>query len=425
MGVSSTQAPGTYSAGTPIPITVTFGEPVTVTGMPQLALNAGGSAAANYTGGSGTSTLTFTYTVAAGQNTSDLDYASTAALGLNDGSVQDVLGNPAVLTLPAMGSDGLATRNIVVATTTVTGVSPSAGPLAGGTTVTITGMNLAQATRVFFGAKAARIKSDTATQIVALSPAGTAGTVDVKVVTAKGTSATSALDQFTYVAVPTVTGITLKSGPLTGSQVTITGTNLLGATVKFGTLAATIIPGGDTGTSIEVASPAEKAGTVNVTVTTAGGTSRISPADKFTYAAAPSIKKIKPASGPEKGGTLVRITGTNLLGATVYFGGVVATNVSDTAGAIVVESPASTIAGPVDVTLTTPSGATAPTALCQFTYTATTKSPVIINSGSIAPDVADLALAALMGQSSPSATIQRKTVDNLMASLLGGGPCVL
>ena len=65
--VSTTQATGIYTAGTAIPITVTFSEPVTVTGTPQLALNSGSGAAANYSSGSGTATLTFIYTVAAGQ----------------------------------------------------------------------------------------------------------------------------------------------------------------------------------------------------------------------------------------------------------------------------------------------------------------------------------------------------------------------
>ena len=91
-GVSSL-ASGAYGAGTAIPITVTFNEAVTVTGTPQLALNAGSGATANYTGGSGTSTLTFTYTVAAGQSSSDLDYASTAALTLNGGTIKYTAGS--------------------------------------------------------------------------------------------------------------------------------------------------------------------------------------------------------------------------------------------------------------------------------------------------------------------------------------------
>ena len=62
-GVSSTTANGSYTAGTTIPITVTFSASVTVTGTPQLALNSGGTA--SYASGSGSTTLTFNYLVAA------------------------------------------------------------------------------------------------------------------------------------------------------------------------------------------------------------------------------------------------------------------------------------------------------------------------------------------------------------------------
>ena len=62
-----------------------------MTGTPQLTLNDG--AVANYASGSGTTTLTFNYTVAAGQNTADLDYASTTALALNGGTIEQAAGN--------------------------------------------------------------------------------------------------------------------------------------------------------------------------------------------------------------------------------------------------------------------------------------------------------------------------------------------
>ena len=107
-GVSSTQATGVYVAGAVIPITVTFNEPVIVSGTPQLTLNDG--AVANYTSGSGTATLAFTYTVKAGDNASDLDYASTAAL---TGVIAD---GTADLTLPATGTDGLAAKKIIIDT---------------------------------------------------------------------------------------------------------------------------------------------------------------------------------------------------------------------------------------------------------------------------------------------------------------------
>ena len=65
--VTSTLADGSYKAGQVVPVTVTFNEPVTVTGTPQLTLSTGSPAttAVNYTSGSGSATLTFAYTVAA------------------------------------------------------------------------------------------------------------------------------------------------------------------------------------------------------------------------------------------------------------------------------------------------------------------------------------------------------------------------
>lgn len=89
----------------------------------------------------------------------------------------------------------------------VTAISPTSGPIAGGTSVTITGTNLAHATTVAFGSAHATITSNTGTQIVAVSPAHAAGVVDVKVTTAGGTSTTSASDQFTYVAAATISAV--------------------------------------------------------------------------------------------------------------------------------------------------------------------------------------------------------------------------
>ncbi len=137
---ASLQLSGFYTTGTTIPITLTFSHAVNVTGAPQLALDDGGTA--DYVSGSGTATLTFNYVVAAGQNTGDLDYASTSALSLNGGSILDAVGNVAALTLPATGADGLATQNIIVDTTppAVTAVSSTqpTGAYAAGSTIPIT-----------------------------------------------------------------------------------------------------------------------------------------------------------------------------------------------------------------------------------------------------------------------------------------------
>ena len=86
---------------------------------------------------------------------------------------------------------------IPAATPAVTSLSPSSGPETGGTSVTITGTNLTGATAVKFGVSNAVYSVNSATQIIAVAPAGT-GTVHVTVTTADGTSATTSADQFTY-----------------------------------------------------------------------------------------------------------------------------------------------------------------------------------------------------------------------------------
>jgi hypothetical protein len=81
----------------------------------------------------------------------------------------------------------------------VTAISPSSGTIDGGTTVTITGTNLAGATSVSFGGPAGRIISDSGTQITVVSPPGK-GTVYITVTTAAGTSAATAACEYTYAA---------------------------------------------------------------------------------------------------------------------------------------------------------------------------------------------------------------------------------
>lgn len=83
---------------------------------------------------------------------------------------------------------------------TVTSLSPTSGATTGGTTVTITGTGFLGATGVNFGTKSATnftVINDTT--VVATSPAGAAGPVNVTVTNPAGTSATSSSDVFTYV----------------------------------------------------------------------------------------------------------------------------------------------------------------------------------------------------------------------------------
>ena len=166
----------------------------------------------------------------------------------------------------------------------VTLISPTSGPATGGTSVTITGSNLENATAVDFGtSNPGTVTADAPGSITVTSPSGS-GTPDVTVTTPGGTSATSANDVFTYIPAPTVTSLSPGGGPAAGgTSVTITGTNFTGETaVKFGTVAATGVVVNGAGTSISATSPAGT-GMVDVTVTTPGGTSATSTADHFIY----------------------------------------------------------------------------------------------------------------------------------------------
>ncbi len=172
---------------------------------------------------------------------------------------------------------------------TVTGLSVTSGSTAGGTSVTITGTGFSGVTGVKFGTVAGTgVVVNSTTSITVTSPAESAGTVDVTVSAAGGTSATNPPnDQFTFTAppAPTVTGLSVTSGSTAGgTSVTITGTGFSGVTgVKFGTVAGTGVVVNST-TSITVTSPAESAGTVDVTVSAAGGTSATNPPnDQFTF----------------------------------------------------------------------------------------------------------------------------------------------
>jgi hypothetical protein len=92
-GTGITGGNGDLNAGKAVTLTVTWSEAVNVAGgSPILSLNDGGTA--TYTGGSGTAALTFKYTVAPGQNTSDLVVSS---LNLNGATMQDGAGNNADL----------------------------------------------------------------------------------------------------------------------------------------------------------------------------------------------------------------------------------------------------------------------------------------------------------------------------------------
>ncbi|MGW2639061.1 IPT/TIG domain-containing protein, partial [Streptomyces sp. NPDC001348] len=176
----------------------------------------------------------------------------------------------------------------------VSSVSPSQGPASGGTTVTVTGSGFTGATAVRFGAASATsFTVVSSTQITAVSPPGN-GPVNVTVTTSQGTSSQSVPFTYLTVAAPTLTSLTPTQGPV-GTSVTLTGTNLTGATaVRFDGVAASSFTV-DSATQVTAVAPAHSAGASAVTVTTAGGTSN---SLTFTYLAVPALTGVSPAQGP-------------------------------------------------------------------------------------------------------------------------------
>ncbi len=193
---------------------------------------------------------------------------------------------------------------------TVTAVSPGSGPQQGGASVSITGLNLSEATSVHFGSSAAvTFTVNSPTSITATSPSGT-GTVDITVTTPSGTSAASAADRFTYVPPPVVTKVKPNKGPAAGgTSSTITGSDFTDATtVSFGALAASSFTV-NSPTSITAVAPAGTTGATDITVTTPSGTSAVGIHDVFKYEA-PTIASVSPGAGPVAGGTSVTVSGS-------------------------------------------------------------------------------------------------------------------
>jgi PGF-pre-PGF domain-containing protein len=249
----------------------------------------------------------------------------------------------------------------------VTTVSPSSGPLAGGTAVTITGTDFTGATAVTFEGT---------------PPAPAAITTLNGAILATSTT------------IPVINAIRFPSGPNcavigagAGAEIvyyeSISGNNLIGVTRGHAGTAAGIWMSGttvstpfqymrvDSATRITAISPPGPAGTVDITITFPLGTSRKTAADHFTYIPPPGITGISPSSGPTTGSTVVTITGTGFTGATaVTFGGTAAASYTiDTATQITATTPAHAT-GTIDVTVTTPNGISAITAADQFIYIA-------------------------------------------------------
>jgi len=102
---------------------------------------------------------------------------------------------------------------------TLAAVSPSSGPTAGGTFITVSGTNLAGTTSVTVGGAAAtNVQVVNATTVTAVTPAGTASAKDVSVTTPSGTATLP--NSFTYANVTVPTWATLVEAAPSADVVT-------------------------------------------------------------------------------------------------------------------------------------------------------------------------------------------------------------
>jgi len=274
-----------------------------------------------------------------------------------------------VITPAGVSAITAADRFTYLSPPTVSGINPTAGSQAGGTVVTITGTGFTGVSGVSFGSVAATsFTFVSATQLTAVSPANqlSLAVVDITITTPGGKSSTGTPDQFTYVTPPSVLQIGPNSGPAAGNfQVTLVGSGFTSATaVHFGSTPATSFNVESEREILAIAPPGK--GTVDITVTTPGGTSATGQADQLTYIPVPAVTIVLPQFLDPGASTIV--TGSGFSGASaVHFGEIPAdrfTVISDSAISALIPKGS----GTVDVTVTTPGGTSAITLTDKFIY---------------------------------------------------------
>ena len=130
---------------------------------------------------------------------------------------QDASSNP---NTASTSTDNTVAYIAFVAAPAITGLNPTSGTTAGGTSVIITGTNfvVSGASAVTFGGtNATSYLVNSTTQITAVAPAHTAGAVRVQVVATGGTTADTSADDYTFVAPVTLTRIDQTDGSLVWS----------------------------------------------------------------------------------------------------------------------------------------------------------------------------------------------------------------
>ena len=286
----------------------------------------------------------------------------TATTAANAAGAQEVVVSD------AGGSSTAGPKYTYVAPPSVESITPTQGPTAGGTSVTIKGKGFLAGSTVTIGAAATSVAVVSETEITATTAATAAGAQEVVVTDAGGSS--TAGPKYTYVAVPIVESITPTQGPTAGgTSVKIKGKGFVSpATVKVGSSATSVTVVSET--EITATTAANAAGAQEVVVSDAGGSSTAGP--KYTYVAPPSVESITPTQGPTAGGTSVTIKGKGFLAGSTVTIGAAATSVAVVSETEITAKTAATAAGPQEVIVTDVGGPS--TGGPKYTYVAVPRS---------------------------------------------------
>ena len=210
-----------------------------------------------------------------------------------------------------------------------------------GDVITLAGANIGSATAVTIGSTTAAFTVVDSNSITVTVPAGVVSGSAISVTNAGGTTTST---KFVYLA-PTVASVTASAK--VGDTITISGTNLakLTSIVFGGNKAAKAVT--NSATSVTVVVPT---GALTGTIKLVNGGGTVNTSSFTVVPPAPTIKSFTPATGT-KGTTVVSVSGTNLLNATVTLNGTAVTvNSGATATALKFTIPAGATSGKIVVT---------------------------------------------------------------------------
>ncbi|MBP7125291.1 IPT/TIG domain-containing protein [Myxococcota bacterium] len=178
---------------------------------------------------------------------------------------------------------------------TITSVTPSQGPLAGGTVVTLTGTDFREGCTVTFGGAAATaVTWISATSVTAVTPPHAAGTVEVRLTNPDQGTATATFtysDETPPQSQPRLDLLDPSRGPVSGgTTVTLTGRDFRdGCVVRFGGVQATSTTF-RSATEVQAVTPPHGKGTVDVSLTNPdGGTATYSGGFTFVEPEPPNL----------------------------------------------------------------------------------------------------------------------------------------